>query len=238
MAGKKRLTARDDIPRLPRQAEESPEEALAFYLRLLRPDTDPYLLARRLLERFDRLSDVFNAPPEVLLHVQGVEPRIAGALSALPDLARLYEREKRNHRLRLFNTQSAFEAVCGRFAAARREILVLQVLDSKGYLQYMGIVGEGSTDKVPLLIPEIVQLCLLYDADTVFLSHNHPSGNVMPSHEDIVATREVVLALAGIHVNLFDHFIFGGDDFFSMLDGGLLKPIKDEVYAFRRELLE
>ncbi len=238
MAGKKRLPPRDDIPRFPMQAEDSPEEALAFFLRLLEPGVDPTILADRLLERFDRIADVFNAPPELLLRVEGVTPRVAGALSALPDFSRIYERDKKVHRLRLFNSQSAFEAVRSRFSSMRREILVLQILDSKGYLQYMGTVGEGSTDKVPILIPEIVQLCLLYNANTVFLSHNHPSGNVMPSHEDIVATREVVLALSSIHVNLFDHFIFGRDDYFSMLDGGMLKPIKDEIYAFRRELLD
>lgn len=237
MAEKKRRLNQGDVPRFPKEAEDSPEEALIFLLRLLGQEADPYALAHRLLERFDRLSAIFDAPPTLLMKIEGVTPRIAGALTSMPDFFRVYEQDRRHPRQRIINSRVAFEAVRCRFSGLKNEVLVLQILDSKGYLQYMGTVGEGTTGSVPLLLPEILQLCLLYGASTVYVSHNHPSGNVAPSHEDLSATKELILALSTIHVSLFDHFIFGGDDFFSMLDSGLLKRMKDEISAFRRELL-
>ena len=100
---------------------------------------------------------------------------------------------------------------------------MLLILDSKGYLKYMGIVNEGSVHGVPIYIRQIARLCLLYDADAVYLAHNHPSGNCTPSRQDIQTTKEIELALSGIDVILSDHFIFTDEDYLSMRATGVLQ---------------
>ena len=98
-----------------------------------------------------------------------------------PALFRLYIESKQTVRERITDTQMAFHAVQSKFFGRRTEIVVLLILDSKGYLKYMDVVNEGSVRGVPLYIRELVRLCLLYDADTIYLAHNHPSGNCTPS---------------------------------------------------------
>ena len=114
---------------------------------------------------------------------------------------------------------------------------MLLILDSKGYLKYMGIVNEGSVHGVPIYIRQIARLCLLYDADAVYLAHNHPSGNCTPSRQDIQTTKEIELALSSIDVILSDHFIFTDEDYLSMRATGVLQKLRHDIATLKRQII-
>ena len=137
----------------------------------------------------------------------------------------------------IFDTKTAFAAVQNKFFGRKTEIVVLLILDSKGYLKYMGIVNEGSVHGVPIYIRQIARLCLLYDADAVYLAHNHPSGNCTPSRQDIQTTKEIELALSGIDVILSDHFIFTDEDYLSMRATGVLQKLRHDIATLKRQII-
>ena len=204
----------------------SEQEILSFILRAADPKTDADAAAAALLKRFDRLAEVLDAPRELLEETPGISTRTAALLASYPDVFRAYTESKNQTRLRIVDTQCAFQAVRSKFYGRRSEIMVLLILDSKGYLKYMDIVSEGSSYSVPIYIREIIRLCILYQAEVVFVAHNHPSGNCAPSRQDILSTKELELALSSIDVMLFDHFIFSDDDFLSMRACGVLQKLR------------
>lgn len=55
-------------------------------------------------------------------------------------------------------------------------------------------------------------------AATVIVFHNHPSGNVKPSAEDIKATQKMKSCLACFDITLTDHIIIGAKGFYSFAD--------------------
>lgn len=57
-------------------------------------------------------------------------------------------------------------------------------------------------------------------ASGVVLAHNHPSGNLTPSSEDIKVTQRIKSALELIETQVIDHIILTEDGFFSMADKG------------------
>ena len=229
MAGERKAAGgANAIPRLEAARGPSEADALAFLLRTVNPRVDAEAVAGRLLERFGHLSDVFDAPAELLAAVPGVSARMAGLIAVFPALFRLYIESKQTVRERITDTQMAFHAVQSKFFSRRTEIVVLLILDSKGYLKYMDVVNEGSVRGVPLYIRELVRLCLLYDADTIYLAHNHPSGNCTPSGRDIKSTNEIDTVLHGIGVHLADHFIFADDDYVSMRASGILQKLRND----------
>ena len=59
-------------------------------------------------------------------------------------------------------------------------------------------------------------------ASSIVLCHNHPSGNIQPSEEDITITNRIKAALNVLDVKLNDHIILTEDDAFSFTDNGLL----------------
>jgi DNA repair protein RadC len=62
-------------------------------------------------------------------------------------------------------------------------------------------------------------------ACAVIVAHNHPSGQVLPSPEDVDITRRLKATADLVGINLLDHIIFSGERFysFSQEQGSLLK---------------
>ena len=61
-----------------------------------------------------------------------------------------------------------------------------------------------------------------YKAKGVIFAHNHPSGNLRPSKQDIQITEHMQEALDLISVKLLDHVIIGADGYFSFYEEGII----------------
>lgn len=59
-------------------------------------------------------------------------------------------------------------------------------------------------------------------ASGVVLAHNHPSGNLTPSREDLNLTKRIKDGLKLLDVQVLDHLILTDDCFYSMADSGEL----------------
>jgi len=59
-------------------------------------------------------------------------------------------------------------------------------------------------------------------ASGVILCHNHPSGAINPSHQDIELTNKIKAALTFIDVKIFDHIILTEEQYYSFADNGLI----------------
>ncbi len=215
----------------------SEQETLAFLLRTVNPKIDAETVARRLLERFERLADIFEAPEQVLRREPELDGKTAALLAAFPDIFRVYLESKHSIRARITDTGVAFHTVRSKFFGQKREIVVLLILDSKGYLKYMDVINEGSVRGVPLYIRELLALCLAYDADTVYLAHNHPSGNCTPSTRDIQSTKEIDMVLESVGIHLADHFIFTDEDYVSMRASGILQKQRNDWMMQKKRFL-
>ena len=66
-----------------------------------------------------------------------------------------------------------------------------------------------------------METALKNKAASVVLSHNHPEGIALPSREDEMLTKKVGEALRLIGMELLDHVIVAGEQYFSMRDSGL-----------------
>lgn len=71
--------------------------------------------------------------------------------------------------------------------------------------------------------PRLV-LCsaLLAGASIIILSHNHPSGALRPSTEDISLTKRLITAARSMDLSIADHLIISKEGYFSFADNGML----------------
>jgi DNA repair protein RadC len=69
---------------------------------------------------------------------------------------------------------------------------------------------------------EVVKAALKENAAAVILAHNHPSGHVSPSPDDLRLTEDLKAVLQVLDVRVVDHLILGGNGYFSFAREGLL----------------
>ena len=69
---------------------------------------------------------------------------------------------------------------------------------------------------------EIFNLAIKYSAANIIIVHNHPSGAVDPSKEDIKVSQRLKEAGNIIGINLIDSLIIGEDNYTSLKDKGII----------------
>lgn len=77
---------------------------------------------------------------------------------------------------------------------------------------------SGTVVDVRLILKPAVE-CL---ASGIILAHNHPSGNLKPSQEDIILTKKVKEASKLLDILIQDHIIIGDQNYYSFADEGIL----------------
>ena len=185
---------------------------LLLYYAIPRRDTNP--IAHALMERYDSLSGVLNAPAE------GIGESAAILLSLVSRLSRKARIADASQETILNSSERAGAYLLERFAGERRELVFLLCLDRKGRLLACKRLAEGDVASADLNIRKVVEMALLTSASAVILAHNHPSGVAVPSSSDEAATRQVAEALRTIGVRLVDHIVVADRDFVSMADSG------------------
>ncbi|MDB4923193.1 DNA repair protein RadC [Mucilaginibacter sp.] len=83
------------------------------------------------------------------------------------------------------------------------------------------LVSKGGLSAT-IVDPKIIfGLALQHQASHIFLIHNHPSGNLKPSHEDLHITKRLVDAGRLLDIKVLDHLIITNEGFYSFADEGL-----------------
>jgi DNA repair protein RadC len=68
----------------------------------------------------------------------------------------------------------------------------------------------------------IFGVALRYSASNIMLAHNHPSGNLKPSQQDIDLTKKIVAAGRLLDIKVLDHLIITDKAYYSFADEGVL----------------
>lgn len=85
------------------------------------------------------------------------------------------------------------------------------------------IYFDGNENEVKYDLAEVLRIALLRSAKIIVMGHNHPvSRRAYPSPQDTCETKRAIAACRLIGLRLHDHFIVGGEEYFSMRDAGLM----------------
>jgi DNA repair protein RadC len=96
-------------------------------------------------------------------------------------------------------------------------------LDSKNQIINSKIIFIGTLNESVVHPREIFKSAILENSANIILIHNHPSGDLNPSEEDIKTTKELVKAGEILGIKVLDHIIVGNNSFFSFLEEGLFE---------------
>ncbi|UCD38395.1 MAG: DNA repair protein RadC [Fidelibacterota bacterium] len=197
-------------------------EVVELLLKLADPRPDHKPTAKALLARFKSLGGILEAPPSLLKAVQGVGDRNIFGLRLVQAVARRYLKEEIIHKDYIQSADQVIAYLVHNLKNRNREQFVIILLNGRNQLIDLVTIFEGSLTTSAVYPREVVKLILERDAAAVILVHNHPSGSVTPSQDDHRITKRLKQACQSIDVQLHDHLIIGGNDYYSFADHGLL----------------
>ena len=124
--------------------------------------------------------------------------------------------------------------VCDLHNQAEEHVFMI-MLSSANTVKGVSEVSHGGLAMAPILPREIFSRALLCGAAALILAHNHPSGDIRPSKQDLEETQRVCDSGELLGIRIFDHIIIGEDGYHSMLEHGhmsVYEPAQKALWSF------
>lgn len=99
------------------------------------------------------------------------------------------------------------------------KVLLLNIRNRVLGIYHVSSGGTAGTVADPKLI---FSAALKANASRIILAHNHPSGNLKPSQQDLILTQRIKEAGRFLDIQLMDHIIIANDGYYSLADNGEL----------------
>ena len=103
-----------------------------------------------------------------------------------------------------------------------KEYLYTIGLTRRNTIKYIDLVSLGSLTGTIAEPREIFRMAIHKAANSIILSHNHPSGNTNPSETDIKLTKKIKESGRILNIELIDHIILSDEGFYSFANEGML----------------
>jgi DNA repair protein RadC len=104
----------------------------------------------------------------------------------------------------------------------RQEYFLACTLDGSGHVIAIRIVTIGLLNHSLVHPREVFRDAILDSAATMIVVHNHPSGSLEPSSQDIAITQQLVQAGEFMGINVLDHIVVAKHGHCSMKERGLM----------------
>ena len=129
-------------------------------------------------------------------------------------------KEGYGQRTQFRSSQDIYEMFHERFLRADREEFVVLLLDAKNRLLGFHVVSVGSLTSSVVHPREVFKIAILGNAAAIILLHNHPSGDPVPSNEDVAITTRLCQIGEVLGIRVLDHIVIGNGRYVSFVDDG------------------
>jgi DNA repair protein RadC len=169
-------------------------------------------LAQKILKKYD-LKRLAKASIGELEKIFGIGKVRAAQIQAIFELARRVNSYVEDVRPTIEKPEDVFKIVGSEMQDLEQEVLKVLLLDSRNRLIKVEDVFKGSLNESVFSAREIFKLAFDYNAASIILVHNHPSGDAEPSDADIQMTKRIMRLGELLGVNVLDHLIIGNNSF-------------------------
>ena len=157
-----------------------------------------------------------------LCKVKGVGQAKAITIISAIELSRRKESEPFESREIISSSSQVFQHFKFRLKDISHEEFWVLFLNRQNQVIKEEIISSGGVSGTVVDPKIIFKKALSEVASGIILIHNHPSGNLKPSQEDISITKTIKEGAGLLSIKVLDHVIFTDHDYFSFADQGII----------------
>ena len=106
------------------------------------------------------------------------------------------------------------------YSGKKQEYFLVVMLDGARQIMNVKVVSMGLVNRALVHPREVFAPAIENRATAIMLAHNHPSGDLCPSLEDLSITARLRKAGALLGIEVVDHIIFSEESYRSLLETG------------------
>lgn len=199
----------------------SNEELLAILLKTGTKDYSVKVLANNILKQLDNINSLKDINLQSLIKIKGIgQVKACEILAAIELGKRLNEKITCINQIKVYSSDSIYEYYKDKLNDKKQEHFYCVYLDTKNHIIKDKLLFIGTINESLIHPREIFKEAYLLSASSVICVHNHPSGNVNPSNNDIIMTKQLQEVGKILGIKVLDHIIIGKDVYFSFNDNG------------------
>lgn len=201
----------------------STNELIAIILKTGIRDFSSKYLANEILKLVKDVSDLKNLTLSKLISINGI-----GAVKAIEFLAalelgrRVYDYKPLDNNLKCNSAEKIFRHFRSELSGLNQEYFYCLYLNQQKKLIDKKLLFKGTLNRSLIHPREIFKGAYLSSAAYIICIHNHPSGNVIPSNEDINITDSLVEIGKIQGIPIIDHIIIGENNYYSFYENDLI----------------
>lgn len=183
-------------------------------------------LADQVLSMEENLAMMTQLTYEELIQIKGIKKAKAIGLLACFELSKRISCEAIRPAIHIDNPSCLADWLNKKIGFMDQEHFIVIFLGTKNQILKDKTIFIGSLDRSIVHPREIYKEAVKLNASKIICVHNHPSGDVSPSPNDIVATQAISEAGKTVGIPLLDHLIVGKNTYLSFREQGLLPQIE------------
>lgn len=157
-----------------------------------------------------------------LQKTKGIGEARAITIAAALEIGRRRQMGEALQRTAITQSSDAAEIAIPLMRDLTHEVFCVFYLNQSNKILRYEIISSGGLTGTVADIRIMLKNALLQNANKLIIAHNHPSGNLQPSHADKDLTKKLQEAAGYMDIKLLDHLIIAGTNYLSMADEGMI----------------
>jgi len=201
----------------------SNSELIGILLRVGSKKDTAITLGQKILRENEKgLLNLVNATPESLNKYHGISNAKAATLLAAVELGKRISTTKAEETFKITSPQDVSALVMEDMRYYKKEYFKIILLDTKNKVLDIKTISIGSLNSSIVHPREVFLEAVVKSSASIILLHNHPSGEVQPSREDINITNRLIKAGEIMGIKVLDHIIIGDGTYLSFKEENII----------------
>ncbi|OGU41059.1 MAG: hypothetical protein A2315_10780 [Ignavibacteria bacterium RIFOXYB2_FULL_35_12] len=198
-------------------------ELIAIILRTGKKGKSVLTIAHELVQKHINLAGLVSLSLAELKKISGIgEDKARSLLAAFEIGRRMQSQSKWSIDKKITSPKDIAEFFVPILRDELKEKFLVVCLNSTNKVTKFEAISVGSLNSSVVHPREIFKFAIENSSASIILIHNHPSGNLEPSNEDIAITKKLVEAGKILNIQVLDHIIVGGNSFTSLVERRLI----------------